>query len=442
MNSIPFRVLLALALLLVPFAHADRLPRTVEGKDCKILTDLPEDEAKAVAAQIDSFCEFYGAYFAELGLEARNNNEIVVRLFANFDEFAEYRDGLGMKSYLRMFWGESLNGVVVAYERNDPSFGPRLFGLCSNIFMRRYAASIPEWVRRGFEAYFHGYEVVPGSAPQKALSFVEAVVLRGELAKDAYIPVEDLTKADRKHFGERSDKLAKMPNLLPDAESWGLVHYFLELAPPPQKEMFRRYIKGLNAKGAKGEDARLQILDWAKFDREWKEAMLALDPKCDTGAKYLRVADAHMDVWSYSLAVPAYESAYKLDRTLPAIEYKLGYALKRAGDYETAAQWFDLAIKRDSTDPLPHHQLSRLYSAVESKIGHKPDPAKAVEHARQALELGGGKNPLYLAWLGRCQSVAGDKKAAVASVQKALQFADKDEKEKYEKLLKDVQKAK
>lgn len=442
MNTTPLRALLVVLLLLLPPLHADRLSRTIDGKNCKILTDLPEEEAKAVSAQIDTFCEFYSAYFAELGLEARNNNDIVVRLFANFDEFAEYRDSLGMKSYLRMFWSESLNGVIVAYERNDPSFNPRLFGLCSNIYMRRYAASIPEWVRRGFEAYFHGYEIPQGSPPQKALSIVEAVVLRGELAKDAYLPVEDLTKADRKHFGERPEKLAKMPNLLPDAESWGLVHYFLELAPPAQKEMFRRFIKGLNAKGAKGEDARLQILDWEKFDREWKEAMMALDPKCDTGSKYLRIADAHMEVWSYSLAVPAYEDAYRLDRNLPAIEYKLGYALKRAGDYETAVQWFERAIKTDPKDPLPHHQLSRLYSAVDSKIGHKPDPAKAVEHATQALELGGGKTPLYLSWLGRCQSIAGDKKSAIASVQKAIQFAEKDDKEKYEKLLKEVQKPK
>lgn len=303
--------------LIAPAGFGQSLSRTVEGKECKVKTDLDEATATAVAARIDESCTVFQAFYDGLGMTARKTNTIVLRLFSSFDDFLDFREKDNANSSSSMYSSESLNAIVLYHNPDDAYLASKLFGLCSNMYLRRYVTEGPSWVQRGFEALFRGYVMEDGRVARRDMPLVELVVLQEALKRNEFIALSDLVKRNEKTFGDRLPTGVKMHNLLPDSEAWGLVHYLLVLAPDGEREMFQQFMKGLNAKGAKANDAKLNVADWPKFEERWKKAILAIDAKVDTAEAHMRVGDGHNEVVNYSFAVPEYEAAYKLDPKLP-----------------------------------------------------------------------------------------------------------------------------
>lgn len=420
-------------------AAAQRNAREVLGKECRISTDVPQADAEEVAKRIDEFCGVFAGFYDGLGMQARQTSTIVVRLFANADDFHEFRERDGA-NVLGMYSSESLNAIVAYHAPYDASASARLFGLCSNMYMRRYCAESPAWVRRGFQAFFSGYTLEPGKPPIRELPMVHLSVLQEALTRGEYVPLGDLVKRNRQTFEDRLPKGTKMHNLLAEAEGWGLVHYLLVLAPEAEQEMFRTFLKSINAKGAKADKAELPIRDWKEFEARWAKAMLAIPSPIDTAEEHMQVADGHMEVLNYSFAIPEYRTALKMKRNLPGLRYKFGFALKRGGYYDEAIQRLDEAVLEDPSSALPHYQLTRIYLGIDSKGKFTPVPVKALEHAQETVKLDGGDRPAYLELLARSQALGGDRKAALSTARKALAAADKDEKDVYEKLVKEIQK--
>lgn len=437
-----------LALTLIATLEGGGVFRTVKTPECKLFTDISEHDVEAVTTRIGEFGTTCAAYFETFGLSARNNNDVAVRLYANHDEFDVFCERVSGATRQHAIWSDVFNSVVTYHDPNDSFLNARIFARCANVYLWRYIAAPPEWLRRGFEAVFRGYDVTPGEPVEKGLPLCELVALQGALRTGDYVPLEELLKRTPERFEDKPANVKSRAEgaLLANAQAWSLVHYFTELAPPAEKDVFLRFLEKLNAKGAKADSAKLEIRDWAKFERGWSQAMLAVDAQLDTAAKHMRVADGYVDLTAFALSLPEYEAAYALDKKLPGFRYKFGAALKYAGDYKTAVWWLERASEEDPTSPLPHHLLSRTHTALDWKGGAdtRPaaDPAKALEHAQKAVELGGEDSALYVAWLGRCQALTGDKKAAVATLKKAILLADKDDKQKYEKYLAEAQKAK
>jgi tetratricopeptide (TPR) repeat protein len=448
MNS---RLLLAALIVLVscgltPALLAQEGWRVAQGKESRIRTDLPETDAQAVAKRVDEYCEIFAAFYGGLGLVPRQQDEIAVHLFGRFDDFTEFREKDNSKTGFRGYSSPSLNAIITYYDPKDPSLASKLFGLCSNMYLRRYVENPPEWLRRGLDAYFTGYEATPGRPAHKAEPLCELLVLQDALKKDKYLPLQQLLKRNKETFGDRPATLPESSNLLPNAEAWGLVHYLVDLAPDPEREMFGRFLKAMNAKGAKADSAALAVPDWEKFEKTWSAAILAIDPKCDSAEKWMRVGDGYGETMNWYEAVDAYQNAYKLKPATPSLHYKAGYCSKRRGDYPTAIWWLENAIKMDAKDPQPHYLLGRIYAVLDWKATNmappKADPAKALEQAKAAVDLSSTPQPMYLAFLGRCQALNGDKKTALVTMKKAIDAASKEDKDRYEKELAEVKKVK
>lgn len=433
---------LALALVLfAPLSRAQVLVRTVTGTECRIKTDLGEEEARALAADIDAACLQFAAFYESLGFAARNKNELVLRIFTNLDDFQEFNsrddstDNIGSAT---MYASEELHAIVAHYPPRDRSLRKNLIGMCSLMYLRRYTTVAPVWLKKGLEAHFLGYEYENGRPVRPGIPMLSALVLASALKSDYYIELTDLVKRDRARFNDRPPKGTRVHNLLPIAESWGLFHYLFELAPEGERKMFRKYLKQLNAKGAKADQAQLDIANWKDLEVRWKAAMLAIDAGCDTGADQMEVGEGHLEVFEYAAAADAFLAAYKLDQKLPGIHYKAGYALKGKGDYDGAVPWLEQASELDPADPSPDFILARLYSAFDAKKA-TAEPPKAVLHAQRAVDRAPDR-PVYLAFLARCQQLNGDPKAAVATMRKAVELASKDEKPAYEAQLAELQK--
>jgi hypothetical protein len=105
-----------------------------------------------------------------------------------------------------------------------------------------------------------------------------------------------------------------------------------------------------------------------------------------------------------------------------------------------------MAIQADPKNPQPHYFLARLCTSMDWTATNIPapkaDPVKALEQAKITVDLASGPQPVHLALLARCQVLNGDKKAAVDAMKKAVAAASKEDKERYEKQLAEIQKGK
>lgn len=442
------RTRLAAAFLLVfccaPTVNAQGPWRTAQGKECKVRTDLPEAQAQAFAKRLDEFAAVFAEFYAGLGLVAHEKNALAAQLFSNFDDFNEFRERDGQAAGYRGYSSNSLNTVISYYDPKDASLASMIFGLSSNLYLRRFVQVQPEWLRVGIQCHFQGWDVQPGAPAQKALPLVQLVILQKALKTKEYIPLEQLLKRTPANFDALPRGMSKASTLLAASEAWGLVHYLLELAPEPERLAFKRYLKAINATNAKSDAVQLELGDWGEFEQRWSAALLALDAKCETAQDWMRIGDADTEVRDYAAAIAAYGRAFEKDPALPGVPYKTGYACKRAGDYARAIEWLSRAVQQEAKRPEPHYTLARVYTNLDWRWKEvdppKADFVKALEHAKAAAEI--APQPMYLAFYARCQLLNGDKKSALATMKKAIDAADKDEKARYEKELAEIKQAK
>jgi tetratricopeptide (TPR) repeat protein len=122
------------------------------------------------------------------------------------------------------------------------------------------------------------------------------------------------------------------------------------------------------------------------------------------------------------------------------VRYWLGYCRKRTGDYDAASKSLEEARAEDEKDPRPSYQLARIASGLDRKEA-KSDPPRALQLAREALKRAGGEDPYYMAFVARCQALAGDTREALATMTRVLALVDKDDRAPYEAMVEEIKKA-
>ena len=299
---------------------------------------------------------------------------------------------------------------------------------------------MPKWLNEGLSEYFEGWRVPDDGALEPRPTLYDLIVLQTALRKHEGIPLERLMDLPPADFVDFATKYPDRHPSLHYATSWGLVYYLLELAPESERAVFRKYLADLNQKGAKGERARLEIQEWGPFERRWQEAMLAIEPRCETAEEFLDLAAGYRSDAQWKPACEAYESALGLDPARKGVQYWLGYCRKRTGDYDAASKALEAARAEDEKDPRPSYQLARIASGLDRK-GTKADAPRALELARDASKRAGGDDPYYMAFVGRCQALAGNTREALATMNRVLALVDKDDRAPYEAMVDEIKKA-
>jgi len=421
-------------------AEAQKGLRTYSGKACRVKSNAPDEVAKLVMARIDRFCGVFQAFYDELQLEKRRDNEVLARLFSSYDEFLEFmKRDVGDKPW-SAYASQSLNAIVLYSDESDTTLKHTLFHECSHQYLARYTGSAPKWFNEGLSEYFEGWRIDDGEEFVVRPALYDLIVLQGALKKGEYLRLSQLLALPPADFVDFAEKFPKLHPALHYATSWGLVYYFLELAPPAERELLRQYFRDLNAKGAKADEAKLAVADWEAFETRWKSALLALKPACETAPEFLAVAGGYRDDRQWHPAIAAYQEALKLAPETKGVNFWIGFCHKRDGDYDAARAPLLAALAEDAGDPRAPYQLARIESGMDRKEA-KPNMVKALEYAREALKRAGDDDVFYLGFLARCQSRAGDHKAALSSAKKALKLADDEQKASYTQLLDELEAA-
>jgi hypothetical protein len=428
------------ALCLVAPVHAQKGLRTFEGTEARVKSNAPADVSKLALSRIDRYCDAFQAFFDALKLEKRADNKIVARLFRTFDEYVEFRNrDVGEKPWSAYF-SSSLNAIVLYDDAADSSLKHTLFHECLHQFLARYVSRAPKWVNEGLAGYFEGWRVPDEGALEPRPTLYYLIVLQGALKKKQGLPLQTLVDLPSADFVDFAKKFPDKHPALHYATSWGLVYYFLVLAPEEELHLFTDYMTSLNQKGAKGEKARIAVKDWSELEPRWRKAILSVEPTCESAEDFLSVAAGYRSDAQWKDACSAYASALDREPGRKGVRYWLGYCRKRTGDYDAGSKSLEEARAEDEKDPRPSYQLARIASGLDRKEA-KSDPPRALQLAREALKRAGGEDPYYMAFVARCQALAGDTREALATMTRVLALVDKDDRAPYEAMVEEIKKA-
>ncbi len=435
--------------LLVWAAPADL---TIKGKECRIKTDLKPKLAKPIAKQIDNYCDHFADFWSGLGFETRSNNTVVIRLFAEHDDFAEfYRRSSPDRDPPVAYFSPSLNGVVSFYDPENPHTRAVLFHETSHQYIYRYMEWAPKWTNEGLAEYFEGWKLGPnGELIRKSPTYFDLLLLQEFLPKKKpepeavtgvtrpkgfYLQPRELIEMDRKVFNDFRTEYPNLHGYLHYATSWGLTWYFLEGPHEADRQAYLDYLGRLCEKGERAEP--LAIEDWPAFEERWREFILGIEVAPSTADDHFILAGSFRDQWSYPEAIEHYQLTLELEPEKPQVRYWLGTCLKRMGDYEAALPYLEAAAEEDEQDPRPLHQLARIAGRLDRKK-EEGDYEKALEYAKAASERARDKNPRHLAFVAECQQLAGDIRGAKKTMKAVLRLvkdADESVQERYQKML-------
>jgi Tfp pilus assembly protein PilF len=120
-------------------------------------------------------------------------------------------------------------------------------------------------------------------------------------------------------------------------------------------------------------------------------------------------------------AITQYQEALRIKPDSAGTHYNLGNALLQKGNVSEAIAHFQQAVQIGPADPAAQNNLAWLLAACpEASLRNG---ARAVELARQANALTGGKNPIILHTLAAACAEAGRFSEAVETAQRALRLA-------------------
>ena len=387
---------LALAFTAAALLAQAQARREYPGRQGSIVSDAPPAVAKLWVERLDRFCSVFEKFYTGFLSFVRPQDGSSDGVFATFDEYSEFKSRDNKDLNAMAYFSPSLNSIVMYHDENDPWLAHTLFHETQHQYLARYTSSAPRWVNEGLSEYFEGWSLGDDGKLESRPNLYDLLVLQGELEKKKGFPLEKLVRLPPAAFNDFAKDHPDRQPYLHYATSWGLVYWFLELAEPSDREIFRGYLRDLNAKGAKAERAELAILDWDAFETKWKESILRLDAACKTRDEYLQMAAGHRGNGDFADAIAAYRKALALDPKTPGVHFWLGWCLYGAGATEEAKKELELARAEDKEDARAPYLLARIAAGID-RAGSKPDPKAAIALAKEAFDRSGRTNANYLA---------------------------------------------
>ncbi|HTR40254.1 MAG TPA: tetratricopeptide repeat protein [Pseudomonadales bacterium] len=158
---------------------------------------------------------------------------------------------------------------------------------------------------------------------------------------------------------------------------------------------------------------------------DWDQAIEQYQKTIELQPDYLpahnNLADALLHTGQTDKALQQLQEAFKLSPKSTMVCDNIGFLFLRTGQINEAAAQFEKTLEMDPNDLDACHYLARIL-ATSPEAGMRKGP-RAIELARKANELSGGKDPDIVNTLSAAYANAGQFPDAIATAQLALQQA-------------------
>jgi tetratricopeptide (TPR) repeat protein len=420
-HALTFVCVLALA------ASTEAQNLTYRGKECRVKTTLKSKVAKPIVKRIDRYCDHFKEFYDDLGMKPRASNKAVVRIFASYDEFADFtRKTTRMSSVPAAYFSPSLNGVVSYNDPGNPYTRQVLFHEISHQYMNRYTTAAPKWANEGLAEYFEGWSLSPeGELVKKKAAFYDLMVVQQALEEDNALSLKQLIEMEPLKFMEFRENYPDYHHYLHYSTSWSLIYYFLQGSNEADTELYVEFMRDLGDRGELADP--FEVDDWEAFEERWKTFVLSLEVVPETADDYQILAANYRSEKEYKKAIEAYEKQLELAPETNDSQYWLGFCHKKLGDYDGAREVLAPMTARDEPDGDAAYLLARIESGLDQKKPKSQDFELALRYAQIASDFYEDESAYHLKFVAELQHHLGDSKAAVKTMKKILKLVKKDE---------------
>lgn len=287
LRVLPLLLMAALVLLTTTStasAQTPALPQhyTVNSKQYQIITDLPRNEIRTVAAHMDAMYVAYSKMFSSF----RKQSTQPVTLYLWSDRATYLQHGASMGSD----WGPSggvffrtgSNNGVSTWVRDQNM--PWLRQLLQHEGFHQFAhyhlgSTLPLWANEGLAVYFEHALLVNGKLVQGMAPKHRIDLLQQAIKNDRHFSVQELmgmTSADWWQVMRSPDGRAGIMY----TQAWSLIHFLIHANNGRYKPAFEQYLREI-AEGATHDrafQAAFKTTDTDAFERRWAEYVQSLEP--------------------------------------------------------------------------------------------------------------------------------------------------------------------
>lgn len=267
--------MVVLQLLTIPvIVHAANLTR-FNSRAYEVHTDLPQADAKPIAAHMDAVFAEYVSRFKDF--PARNAMPVRLHLFATEKAYQAFLNGRKIEAMntagVFYFDGDQAGLATFVEDQSEQTMYHVLQheGFHQFAFLRM-GDSIPTWVNEGLAEYFGQSILVKGRmqmgvAPENRIQAV-ALAIRSK----THFPFETLMNMSSETWNETVNKGSSRAGLLYD-QSWSMAHFLVHAEKGKYAKAFGTYIKrmsdGMNSRQA-FTAAFGDAASYEQFENAWK----------------------------------------------------------------------------------------------------------------------------------------------------------------------------
>lgn len=392
-----------------PTAAAKDVWTSVSTRNFTFIGNIGERELQRFALQLEQFQAAFARLFtgAQMRLPAPTR-VVIFRNDAAFHPFKPLLDGRPMvvTGFIRS--ASDLN--YIALTADAPGGDP--YAVVHHEFVhaliRNNTRRVPLWFGEGLAEYYSTFELAGDGSRVLLGKPIPGHVFT--LRERPLLPLETLLSVDfnSPHYNEGDQKGVFY------AQSWALVHYFMQGGERSRRESFVRFVD-LVSTGAPVEASLKQAfnIDLPTLEQHLKSYIsrrnylyetLPLGERLniDAGMQTAQLAEAEVEYYlgdllrhteRYDEAEAYLTRAIALDENLVAARASLGVVRARQRRLEEAHKLLASASAKNSADPLIHYYyawaVSREYTSPENAVSSFPPEAVRLMRAelRKAVEL-------------------------------------------------------
>lgn len=120
------------------------------------------------------------------------------------------------------------------------------------------------------------------------------------------------------------------------------------------------------------------------------------------------------------------------------MQLEIGYCHVQRGYADQAMEWFERSRAAEPKNAMVPYWMARALLRLDQEHEDGADPARALEHAEEALALAGGASPGILELIARCHAARGDRAGVARTIRKILELVGDEDEPYYEELGKEL----
>ncbi|MCW5969903.1 MAG: tetratricopeptide repeat protein [Blastocatellales bacterium] len=395
----------------VPTAEAKDVWTSVRTRNFTFIGNIGERELQRFALQLEQFQAAFARLFTRAQMQLPAPTRVVIfRSDAAFHPFKPLLDGRPMvvTGFIRS--ASDLNYIALAADAPGGDPYAVVHHEFVHALIRNNTRRVPLWFGEGLAEYYSTFELAGDGSRVLLGKPIPGHVYT--LRERPLLPLETFLAVDfnSPHYNEGDQKGVFY------AQSWALVHYFMQGGERARRESFVRFVDLVSA-GTPVEASLKQAfnIDLPTLEQHLKGYIsrrnyvyetvhLGERLSVDAGMQTAQLAEAEVEYYlgdllrhteRYDEAEAYLKRAIALDENMAAARASLGVVRARQRRFEEARKLLASASAKDSdaADPLIHYYyawaVSREYTSPENAVSSFPPEAVRLMRGelRKAVEL-------------------------------------------------------